>query len=130
MLTSVPASSDPPPDPSDPPAAEPARPARPFVPYASNPPPPPVEDDPTTDLLHAAAGAGTYLSLLVAIKVAAVRYRWDVGGVCGAWVVLLIASIGVSGWLAGAHGWRGALVGTTVAVIASFVFSALVLREG
>jgi hypothetical protein len=43
-------------------------------------------------------------------------------------VALLILSLGVSGWLAGAHGWRGALIGVVLAAIASLFFSALVLK--
>jgi hypothetical protein len=71
-----------------------------------------------------------YLSLVVAMKVAAVRYGWDVGAVCGAWVVLLAVSFGVCGWLAVAFGWRAALAGLVTGFVWSLVASALILGRG
>ena len=98
----------------------------PYLQYTSRPPPP--RDDAIVDLTHAVAGAAIYLSLLVTMKLVSLRFRWDIGGVCGTWAALLILSFGVSGWLAGAHGWRGSLIGVALAAIASLFFSALILK--
>lgn len=106
----------------------PPAPAPSYLQYTSRPPP--LPDDAVLDLLHAVAGAAVYLSLLVAMKAASIRYRWEIGGVCGAWLALLIVSVGASGWMAGAYGWRGALVGVALAAVASLFFSAVILRSG
>jgi hypothetical protein len=52
------------------------------------------------------------------------------GGICGTWIVVLIITFGVTGWLAGAHGYRGLIVGTLAGFVTSLLFSAILLREG
>lgn len=114
-------------------AAEPPGPALPPVPpvplpylqYSNRPPPP--RDDSLMAFGHAIAGMAFYFSMLLAMKAAAARWRWDIGAICGVWVALLIFSFGLAGWLYGTFNWRGVMVGVFIAVLISLVAAPLVL---
>lgn len=112
--------------PRDPPASPP--PAAPYLQY-TNRPPPPSAADPLMTALHFATGFITYASLLLAIKLLSVRFRWDLSAICGTWVVVILISFGTAGWLAGAYGWRAAMAGVIVAFIISLFISAMIVGE-
>jgi len=79
------------------------------------------------DFGHGIAGMALYLSLLLAMKAAAIRWRWDIGAICGVWVSLLIFSFGLAGWLYGVFNWRGVMVGVFIAALLSLIAAPLVL---
>lgn len=79
------------------------------------------------DFGHAIGAMVLYFAMVGAMKVASMRWRWDVGGICGTWVAILILNFGLAGWMYGAYGWRGVMVGTFIAAVISLVAAPLVL---
>lgn len=115
------------PDESDP-RADPPRPASPvpFLNYSSRPPPP-LDDTAVMDLLHGLGAMAVHLSLIGAMKVASMHWRWDVGAICGVWIGILVLNLGLAGWLYGAFGWRGVMTGTVIAMLISLIAAPFVL---
>jgi hypothetical protein len=111
--------SDADPDPSHP---------QPYLHY-SNRPTPPTADDPVAAMLHFAVGFVTYASQVVAMKMIAMRYFWQLPAICGTWLLIMIISFGIAGWLTGAYGWRGAMAGVMVAFIISLIVSGMIVGE-
>ena len=101
----------------------------PYLDYTSRPPRRPA-DDPVAAFLHFVTGLAVYVSLVVAMKLLAVRFGWPIDAICGTWVLVIVVSFGVAGWLAGSLGWRGAMTGVIVGLVISLVASAMILREG
>lgn len=93
----------------------------------SNRAPPPLTDTAVMDLVHGLVSMGLYLGMILAMKYAAMRWRWDVGGICGVWVTILVISLGLAGWLYGAYGFRGVMTGTLVAILISLIAAPLLL---
>jgi hypothetical protein len=118
-----------PPEPNSAPAAPDPPPAVPYLDYTSRPPRRPA-DDPVADFLHFVTGFAVYVSLVVMMKLLAVRYRWPIDAICGTCILLIIISFGIAGWLAGSLGWRGAMAGVIVGLVISLLVSALILKEG
>lgn len=114
---------DPPASPSDPTP-------RPFSPVPtldySNRPAPPNTDTAMMDLLHAVAAMALYSSAIGVLKFAALRWQWHVGAICGVWLAILIGSLGFAGWLYGAFGWRGVMVGTLAGIVVSLLAAPLI----
>ena len=79
------------------------------------------------DAAHAAGAMAFYFLMLGAMKAASVRWRWDIGGLCGVWIAILALNIALAGWLYGAYGWRGVMVGTLLAMLISLIAAPLVL---
>jgi hypothetical protein len=86
-----------------------------------------VTDNPTVLVLHFTTGFTIYASMLVAMKLLAVQFRWDISAICGTWTAVILASFGIAGWLAGSRGWRGALAGVIVAFVISLFASAMIV---
>ena len=101
----------------------------PYLDYTSRPPRPPAED-PVAAFVHFVTGFAVYASLVVAMKLLAVRFDWPIDAICGTWVFVIVMSFGVAGWLAGSLGWRGAMAGVIVGLVVSLLISALILKEG
>jgi hypothetical protein len=89
--------------------------------------PPAVDDSTAAAALQFAAAAVGYLSLVLAMKLAALRYGWDVGAICGTWFLVLAGSFGVCGWLAATLGWRATLAGLIAGLVVSLLASALIV---
>ncbi len=93
----------------------------------SNRPAPPNTDTAVMDFFHAAAAMVLYLGAVGAMKFAAMRWQWNLGAICGVWLTILIVGLGLAGWLYGAFGLRGVMVGTLFAVVISLLAAPLIL---
>lgn len=97
--------------------------------YANRPPPLPA-DDPSAKFLHFAVGMATYWSPLLAMKLAARRFGWDVGAICGSWVCLSAVSFVACSWLGEILGWRTAMAGALFGFVLSLLVNALIVGNG
>lgn len=105
-------------------------PPRPLLPYGDRrTPPPPAEPTPAEAAVQFAGALLAYVSLVLAMKLAALRFGWEIGAVCGVWVVVLAVSFAVCGWMAAALGWRAAMAGLIVGLVLTLLASGLILSR-